>query len=318
MSLLNSLQGSLTGASATRGVLPAPRTGTKESRRAAVLSRATQPKAINLKTGGSLIALVQKIDGRAEPTRFREGYVHLSSLIGGCARAHVLAIKDGMEQHRQARAAQRIVWAIGRAVEFHVRMSIIEALNFEGVLGQWSCPCRALSHEGWHRERKCRKCGHLADHYSELACYDHEARIVGSPDLVLRVDGMLLPIEIKSIALKYFDELVEAQAGHLIQVHSYKKLLGPVAADFGAKGVFDAPAIFYAAKDFSFKGIPYKEFRVPSSTALESSIRLVWEQAKAIRDAEHTLPKRLTACANCDAPTAKKCPVAVSCFARKG
>ena len=57
----------------------------------------------------------------------RDGYTHVTSLIGLCPRQHRIAVEHEIQVTESVTGGHQVMWAIGRAVETHVRKQIIDA-----------------------------------------------------------------------------------------------------------------------------------------------------------------------------------------------
>ena len=83
---------------------------------------------------GHLTDLVRERDREAVMTRASSafhGFTHASSLLKDdyCPRLAVLNKDGSMPSYDWAGTSTRLVWAMGRAVEAHVRQQIFEALS---------------------------------------------------------------------------------------------------------------------------------------------------------------------------------------------
>lgn len=256
---------------------------------------------------GWLTSILSSQDRQAEEKRMGQAYTHVTSLIDFCPRAATLAAETG-QPLQSTSSGIRIVWKIGRAVEAHVREQFFLA-HRELMFGHWKCACGSLTYTGGHRQSVCPTCKTPADIYGEYTLHDHNAMITGSPDLLIRHEGKLRIVEIKSINKEGFAKLNKPQADHVFQINHYARMLGREA--------HSTNIILYVKKDFDFKS-PYKEFHVPI-TAQAAGIRNSLEQqreALAARSAGR-LPPRLCACVSPTSPTAKACGMVVACFNRR-
>ena len=230
--------------------------------------------------------------------------------------------RDGVARKQLPRSAHRLLWKIGRAVEKHIRDTIIDAVDFQGVLGGWQCACEATSYVGEHTEQACPKCQKRCDTYCEISLMDDAAKVAGHPDMLLVVERHVHVMEIKSINKKDFDALEGPLPDHVFQAGSYVKMLKETV-DGLPHPVSDTAIFVYGCKDFSFKGQPYKEYHVAiSKNPISKAIKQAWAEAHATHVFKSTqtkgLPPRWAACHCKDTATAKGCPCVVNCFARKG
>lgn len=239
------------------------------------------------------------------------GYVHVSSLIGMCARRQVLAGLHERTVQESVTGGHRVMWALGKAAEKHARQQLIAGWGYQSVFGRWECRCGALETRGYHdSRRRCERCGESANTYEELTLFDHTHRIVGNPDLLFRDHGFFVPLECKSMTGEQFKELREPKPDHIHQAIMYRHLLE--ANGFPAH---DEAIILYVNKNFMF-GSPYKEFHVNTrSPANEALIARSLEEAARVRDGfrEGVPPPRLM-CDSVHHPEAKKCPLVGLCF----
>lgn len=261
-----------------------------------------------------LITEVATADSAAERSRVApgNGYVHISSLIDVCVRQHVLTKLHGINNFNTVTGAHRVMWALGRAAENHVRQSIIKVRQRNGIYGVWQCKCGQTKHQGFHPpERRCERCQSGLTEYREPALLDHDARAVGSPDLTLSVgNNYMAVVEIKSMNKKDFDALERPKADHVVQAAAYRRLYEQMGFT-----VHDEVIILYVKKEFQW-GSPYKEFHVNvTSGHWPGLIDDMLADGREISDRTQsgTLPAR-TKCANVGCTRAKSCPVSTLCF----
>lgn len=289
--------------------------------------RHADPEAVPLDTTHGpnyIISKVRSMDAKPETVRGGAGYIHGSSLIGMCPRRQCLTILSGGGGSKVPRACDRLLWAIGRAVEAHIRGQFIEAVQRVGVIGEWRCKCGGLSSEGlFVRRTKCKTCQGALQKYGELTLLDHDARIAGNPDLMyLRPDNhKVRVVEIKSINKKEFDALTEPKINHVQQAMIYRRL-----AILNQMEVDDSISIIYGCKDYAFRGIPYHEFHVANKPEHDGALDRMWTSARLVRDfvlalkanpeSSPPLPARLTLCPHPNTITAKDCDQCHACHAR--
>lgn len=267
-----------------------------------------------------LIDKVRSADCEPEAARVGGQYLHVSSLISACIRRHVIAYYSKVERLNSVNAGMRIVWALGRAAEHHVRTQFIKAVSKSGVVGKWKCKCGHLKVDGLYDDiLKCPKCDKKADQYTECLLLDTKNRITGSPDLLyIRPDNKkLMVVECKSMNKASYDALTNPSTDHVLQAMAYNELLRINGAD-----VDDSVTIVYVSKDFSFKN-PYKEFRVRRSQQSELDIQYMWkiaaEYAEYVDRIDkgvklQSFPKRWSACPSSDCTVAKGCDCVGMCF----
>ena len=264
---------------------------------------------------------VLEMDAVPEVTRVGKQYTHVSALIGVCPRRHIISHIHGLERVKAVSPSMRLVWALGRAAEHHVRTQFIEAVNKFGVIGIWACKCGYLKSTGLYSEvvAECPRCRSKNSTYKESPLFDHEARITGSPDMMyMRPDNQKIRVvECKSINKAEFEKLKAPKKDHIHQAMAYNELLR-----INGLSQDDSVTIIYVCKDFQFKS-PYHEFHVERSEEHEKVISLMWQNAnliaKAIRDKaedkEVVVPDRLVSCSSTSSTTAKSCDCVGACFA---
>lgn len=269
------------------------------------------------------IKTVMSMDSAPEEFRTGSEYIHVSGLIDYCARKESLAFSGrqvgASPRMRKVMAAERIIWAIGRAVESHVRSQFVEGTRGEGVIGEWSCKCGQLTRRGDMPRSLCGTCGERANRYGEFTLRDDIRKVVGNPDLLYsRPDnGAVRVIEIKSMNVTQYKELAAPVAHHVLQAACYHRLLGE-----NGFTPDDTVSIFYACKDFHPK--PYKEFHVTIDDHLAARIDDLFELASKRAEWVEAhksggcvvLPDRLDACSSPTSTRAKSCPECVGCFSR--
>ena len=253
-----------------------------------------------------LIDKVRSLDRRPEKIRGGKGYIHGSALIGICPRRYALQILSGDTGVRPVREQDRIMWAIGRAVEKHIREQFARAVKRRGVIGLWRCKCGKTKREGpYSPGEKCGSCGQLLSIYREITLFDHEHRIAGNPDLLyLRPDNhKVRTVEVKSKKRELFDELKAPEPTHIVQASIYRRLgiINHMPMD-------DKVSIIYGSKDYSFRGTAYKEFHVEPTP--DNQLDAMWNNVRP------DIPPRLAACPTTSATMAKQCEQCAACFAR--
>ena len=211
----------------------------------------------------------------------------------------------------------RIVWALGRAAESHVRNQFISARQYHGILGNWSCPC-GLVRSGYHNPQEvCDRCGASASIYGELTLRDSELPLIGNPDLLFTtVSGAIRVVEIKSLNQREFIQLHKPKPDHVLQAWLYVRLIQRNPHLVGMRSADETPLIVYVCKDYAFT--PYKEFQAPWSESIETSLTLALKKVADVlawSREETTLPRKLQVCQTQESPTAKQCPLCARCFA---
>lgn len=264
---------------------------------------------------------VLEMDSIPELTRVGKQYTHVSALIGVCPRRHLLAHVHKLERQNPVNASMRLVWALGRAAEHHVRTQFIEAMQKRTVLGTWVCKCGFLKKEGLYEDAlACPRCRVKATTYKESPLFDHYARITGSPDMLyLRLDtNKIRVVECKSIKKDDFEKLTKPKADHILQAMAYNELLR-----INGLPQDEAITVIYVCKDYQFSS-PYKEFQVVRDAHYDAQIRAMWNSANqiatGIRDVsdgfDPQMPDRLPTCSTDSSLTAKNCDCVGLCFSK--
>lgn len=238
------------------------------------------------------------------------GYTHVSSLIGLCPRQLVLMRREDRLLLNTVTGGHRVMWRIGRAVETHIRDQYISARRRQGIIGQWKCRCEETVRVGFHQSVVCAKCNGPTDHYHELPLFDHTAKVVGNPDILIAHNGAVVVVEIKSMNAEQFAEINAPLGNHVFQAGMYHDLLPNMGYRAHRQAV-----IIYCTKQFKY-GSPYKEYHVDmTSPALQadrsSAVRRAAEVAHAMDT--NSLPAR-TMCTGPTSTMARQCPVVTSCM----
>ena len=281
---------------------------------------------------GFLSNLVTRCDNYPEQERVTSDYIHVSSMVDWCPRKFALQAlgKDTMPNvvGKNVTGAHRVVWALGRAAEKHVRDSIIRAVQYRGVFGNWKCLCEKTENPGFYNERMtCQWCKSKVRFYHEFTLFDDEHRVSGNPDLLLVRRKRIYPVEIKSItnstsanAMKRgFDTLERPFGDHTFQVDCYHYMLERNFDFDDSIQAGDRCMVLYVNKEFKW-GSPYKEYWMRAvEPHRKQLVRREFAKAKSTYNAIHghaPLPERKL-CNSITCDRAKKCPVAQQCFARK-
>lgn len=257
--------------------------------------------------------LTQRIsaqDRQGEVKRIGAGdYLHASALVndGFCQRAEVIGRRSGEAIIEPSWGAMRVVWALGRAAEHHVRTQLIKSMPGNSY-GDWSCPCGRSSHRGQFKRRTCGSCGHPVAIYGEAHIQSEDYRLSGSPDFVWVHREEFHLVEIKSIKRDGFEALVAPLLNHTHQVKLYAYLY-----HLAGHRVSQTQRIIYVAKDYIQGGV-YREFTVTQNfNAPEPWLTRCLEDALvATQTAE--VPPRLMACDNPNSARARRCPMVGTCF----
>lgn len=255
------------------------------------------------------------MDSAPEKTRAGGELVHVSSLISKdwCSRAHLINLVHQNSGFQNVLPQMRIVWALGRAAEAHVRKQFALAHGRHRMIGNWRCDCGTTTMEGHgSNSLKCRVCEQPVAHYGELLLQDNDNGIVGSPDLVFETEDGLTVVEVKSIKKDSFTELTAPLMDHVIQCYGYVRHL---------RKVVDKPVrgkVFYVAKDYvSPKLSPYKEYAISDyEENAEKIYSVLREDVREMRKAAAAggYPARLAECSSPLSTRAKACTACTLCF----
>lgn len=299
----------------TFGVRPAP---AKKSRILPVGVQTFSPGAVQDLPPDFLKMVVNAQDSAPEAKRHNVGYMHLSELLKGvCPRAVRFTDENPDKQiYQAATGGHRVMWRMGRAAEAHIRESYIKGVKGEGVYGVWKCKCGAHEKQGYFAPewQACGRCRTLPDNYHEYSLLDHEAGVVGNPDMLLRVAEPLYVMECKSMNGEDFDALQAPMPDHIYQGAGYRRL--------GLKNglpIADKIIIIYVTKKFKF-GSPYKEFHVDvNKPEIDRVLDGAWAKARLIRQSrkDNRIPDATQrVCKSMNSPQAKACPHCADCFMR--
>jgi hypothetical protein len=182
----------------------------------------------------------------------------------------------------------------------------------EGVYGIWECACGALTKTGFYDATwaDCGRCRKKASTYKEFTVYDHNAGVVGNPDFLIDIGGVMYIVEIKSMNPEDFDELESPKPDHIYQAAGYRRLMNVNDFDVAPQVI-----IIYCTKKFKY-GSPYKEFHVnvdkePINAVLDNA----WGVAEHIRESRKkaTIPTEKI-CKNSSSPAARNCPHVTDCM----
>lgn len=299
------------------------------TRERAVAAQAQPVQDWPLMEEGDFKALLHRQDSYAEESRQGTDRVHASTLTGEwCARRHAIFFRHGASLNTSSspRSADRLLWTIGKAVEHHIRSSIIADLGPERCLGVWHCFCRMPADRSEYagkmysgfggKQEKCTVCKSAPVNYAELSLSPHDVPVSGNPDLIYASDGNVLrPIEIKSKKLALFEALTAPDADHIAQVGLYIPLLRRVAPP--GYSVDGMGHVIYGAKDYPRPGVsPYKDFVVSEPLNAEPSLLGAERDLGEILrgNANAPLPARLPACESPASSRAKRCGACTLCF----
>lgn len=263
-----------------------------------------------------LTAMVETQDARVEAPRTlgnREGLTHLSSLLNVCPREHVIARRFNISRPQAVTGGHRVVWKFGRAVEDHVRSSILAARERRNIYGVWKCVCKHTAHTGFHPPAAtCPRCRLPLDRYYEVELIDPDNGVTGSPDMLLVERGWFVPVEVKSMNKDDFDKLSAAVPDHALQVAGYWRILRALGYRVHAEA-----RLIYVRKEFLWGGRNrvYKEFVVRPET-LSPLTEAMFSAGREIQDhlQAGSTPDRITGCHSATCSRARSCSVSDVCW----
>ena len=272
-----------------------------------------------------LTNLLDAADQESEVARLTglDSYIHVSSLIGMCPRQATLAriYSTGQRAYRSTSGYDRIVWAIGRSVERHIRDTLITKFGQTNVFGGWTCPGKHEIIWGTFPSNAplCPQCRLQRNVYVEADLKDDELGITGHPDLIVIINGWMVVVEIKSMTSVDWNKLTAPKGDHVFQAGSYRHLLA-------RKGfrVHRNVIVIVATKDYSFKRSvsPYKEFHMDVTvTQMQTMFDRAFEQAAMVKSAalaQVPPPRDPSVCSGIGSTTANACPHAHICFSLPG
>jgi hypothetical protein len=260
--------------------------------------------------------LLRKARFSVRPAR-KAGWTHVSDLVSKCARKKAF-IECGLVPPASSSLSlsESLTYAQGDAIHDVIKQRLARA-GPALVYGKWRCSCGSLRvEEPCELSRvdssvTCEVCEGPADTYEEIDVRDEKLKIVGHPDVVLWLPELFsyYVVEIKSISPDQYKELVRPKPEHVLQVLFYWYLMA-----LNGFSMVDQVSILYVTKGFTFRGDPYKEFKVCVRTEL-SKLDDFLQEAKQIADAKAggAFPPRLI-CASRLSPDAKVCEAASLCF----
>jgi hypothetical protein len=247
------------------------------------------------------------------PERRRGGgeYIHVSSLIGFCARQHGILRKEDRTVLQSVTGGHKVMWRIGRAVENHIREQLLITSRNQGVYGNWTCRCGSATHRGHiSAGMTCQACNGPVDQYGEFTLYDTVNGIVGNPDYLFDYQKAVAVVEIKSMNAAQFKDLNAPMGNHILQAGMYYDMIKQNGMTPHEEVVF-----LYCTKEFKF-GSPYKEFHV---NVAKDTLLAERDELRSAAKEYHTLFARdeiapRTMCRSADSALAKTCPVVATCF----
>jgi hypothetical protein len=250
------------------------------------------------------------------PQKSRAGiyhnHVHVSSLAGDfCPRQYAIAKHENLSLFESLTGGHKVTFAIGRAVEAHIRENLIADIGKKNVYAKWTCECGKQYQQGFWANVQCSECGKPLDTFTEADVQDDENGVKGHPDFIFRFKNKLVVVEIKSMKKDQWDELEAPLESHIRQATMYPYLL---SKSVNPDRIHPMVIYIYCTKDFKW-GSPYKEFHVDASEErYEKQRQDALAEAKQIKDYVQggETPPRI--CQSQASSLAKKCPVAFRCF----
>lgn len=270
---------------------------------------------------GYVTSIIESFDTEHVENRVTDDYIHVSALRDICPRQYALLAQQDSPTYRRVGSNDKVVWALGRAAENHVRNSFIQGINYEGVYGAWTCRCNKDRYEGEiQRGRVCPICDTETNRYQELAFFDNDNHVVGNPDLLIKYGNSYHIVEVKSVkggkstnkSYEGFDDLTSPMGDHVFQAAMYHYLLKKNHIP-----VSDTVIVLYVSKGYSFRNSPFKEYHVDvNSPAYAESVRYGVNAARQIFSFLKyggELPPRVL-CSEVSDTRAKQCSVVGRCF----
>lgn len=264
---------------------------------------------------GPLVRAIVREQSQPQAERVGGEYVHVSALLSKCLRYQHLARSHAVPVERTYPGMQ-VVWAMGRAMEAHIRAALIRSNQFR-IMGRWEC---VHGHPYDERDEPgllprpvtaCRSCGETRWTYHEFTLRDTVRKIVGNPDLLIDSDTGMRVVEIKSINSEGWARLDGPVHDHVIQAAAYQRLLRQAG-----ETVDPQITVLYGHKDAA-RDNPFREFRITTTDGgIQNTLDYLWEQAAAM--AAGRLPVKHTLCTGPAAQSRKAsgCSLVGPCYAR--
>lgn len=263
--------------------------------------------------------VVSAVDSTPEPHRDENDFTHVSTLLNSpCPREIALIRKYKPEVVRPIVRGMKVIWALGRAAEIHVRDNMIAGAP-DHIWGDWECRCGAVRATGTASdmglEGPCEVCGTIPMKYREHALFDTDRGVIGSPDFLLRYGDIFTVVEVKSCNDKGFEQVKESgpSADNSLQALYYRRMLYR-----GLYNVHPFSIILYVQKDYKWGQVPYIECRVDADmkgyTISLDMMDQVAVEIKRVRDDANYMPGRLPVCKNPTNKRPKGCATCSLCF----
>jgi len=254
-----------------------------------------------------LLSILSQRDREVEARREGLDAIHVTAALSGdfCGRREwIIRNYKTNAGTNTPFSSQRIVWALGRAAERHVRDSLLDSMRGNAV-GVWSCVCGKKSRLGkFQQEDKCGTCQSPLSIYGEHRAVSPSGNVSGSIDFLYQDEvedyGVL---EIKSIQKADYEKLTAPLTSHRDQCNFYVHLLR-------LRGLRVARAsVLYVAKD-AVSGSPYKVYEIP----LEIQPSVLQAHKDAEESFQEEIPAKRSGCGTPSSPIARKCSQCAMCF----
>lgn len=260
-----------------------------------------------LLVSGELSRLAAGHDARPEQVRIPGKTIHVSSMDSICPRQLALAERYSTKDTTNPTSGDRILWATGNALADMVKESIIASIGRENVWGKWE-----NDRVGWGE--KASKAP-----YQECTLEMPEIGLCGNADLILCINGSIVPVEMKTSKADVFDALTAPTPDHVMQVSRYSYILRRACYSKAMGAPISTKAIvYYIRKEYQYGNGVYKDF-VIDATERDDLIDSNIKDIHTAREAQKSgiLPDRLAVCNKPTATRAKKCPNCIACFSQR-
>lgn len=270
-------------------------------------SKSIVPTEAGRVEGINLISILSQHDREVEPRREGLSSIHVTAALSAdfCERREwIIRHYETAAGNNTPFSSQRIIWALGRAAERHVRDTLLLSLKGNAV-GVWSCACGREYHRGqYDAEKQCGTCSTPLDNYGEHQAMSPSGNVSGSIDFLYRDEmNYYAVLEIKSIQKADYEKLTSPLTSHRDQCSFYVYLLR-------LRGIRVRKAsVLYVAKD-AVAGSPYKTFDIP----LETPASVVKAHQDAERAFQEEIPEKRSGCSTPSSPVARKCSQCAMCF----
>lgn len=254
-----------------------------------------------------LLSLLSQKDREVEARREGLSSIHVTAALSAdfCPRREWLIRRyETSAGVNTPFSSQRIIWALGRAAEKHVRDTLLLSMKGNAV-GRWGCACGASFVVGrFDASQSCRKCGTPLDSYGEFRASSPTGAVSGSIDFLYQDTGECYGVmEVKSIQKADYENLSGPLIAHVHQCLFYVHLLRGMGA------TVNRASILYVAKD-AVSGSPYKVYDLP----LEIPPAVIEAHKDAEVSFQEELPAKRSGCNTPSSPVASKCSQCALCF----